>query len=139
MDKDYDFPILHMDSPTFAEDLAKILGIEPGDKLEIITPQFERTDGMQVPVPQFSPRQWANLYQMDETTLKALGLGVWDRDEDGIHYLFPKEWYGIIPRGLMVRLIDGTEEPFQPGVTDDDYRFGCLAYGFYKSFNNSQK
>ena len=132
MNEKYDFPILSMDSPTFAEDLAAAMGVQPGDTIRIVTPQFERTDGIQVPIPMFSPNQWANIYQMSDASLKELGIGIWDKDENGTHYLFPKEWYGIIPKGLMVKFIDGTEEPFQPGVTDDDYRFGCLAFGFYK-------
>ena len=110
----------------------RALPFEPGDTIEIMTPQFERTDGIQVPVPMFSPNQWANLYRMDKTTLRELGIGVWDESDAGTHYLFPKEWYGIIPNGLMVKFIDGEEAPFERGVTDDDYRFGCLAFGFFK-------
>lgn len=127
-----DAPILSMDSPTFAEDLAAALGIAPGDKIEFVTPQFERTDGVTVPMPMFSPNQWAALPRMEDETLKALGIGVWDKTDKGTHYLFPKEWYGIIPKGLMVKFIDGMESPFEPGVTYDDYRFGCLAFGFFK-------
>jgi hypothetical protein len=125
-------PILHLDSPTFAEDLAAALGIQPGEKIQIATPQFERTDGQQVPAPMFSPSDWARLPAMDDATLKELGLGVWDRTDAGTHWLFPKEWYGIVPAGLMVTFIGGEVEPFEPGVTDDDYRFGCLAFGFIK-------
>jgi len=125
-------PMLSMDSPTFANDLAAALGIDPGESIQIMTPQFDRTDGIQVPVPMFSPNQWANLYRMEETTLRELGIGIWDKNDEGTHYLFPKEWYGIIPNGLMVKMIDGEEIPFEPGVTDDDSRFGCLAFGFFK-------
>lgn len=129
-------PILSMDSPTFAQDLADALGIKPGEKINIVLPQFERTDGMQVPLPMFSPNDWAGLPKMDDATLKALGIGVWDATEEGTHYLFPKEWYGIIPKGLMVKSIDGEVAPFEPGVTDDDYRFGCLSFGFFKPVTN---
>jgi len=59
---------------------------------------------------------------MEETTLRELGIGIWDKNDEGTHYLFPKEWYGIIPNGLMVKMIDGEEIPFEPGVTDDDSR-----------------
>lgn len=125
-------PLLCMDSPTFAEDLAAALGIAPGDTIQMMTPQFERTDGEQVPAPMLSPQEWANLYRMDDATLKALGIGIWDKTNEGTHYLFPKEWYGIIPKGLMVRDIGENESPFEPGVTDDDYRFGYLSFGFFK-------
>jgi len=125
-------PMLSLDSPTFAEDLANALGIQPGETIQIVTPQFERTDGLQVPIPMFSPQQWANLPRMEDETLKQLGLGIWDKDNNGTHWLFPKEWYSIIPNGLMVTVIDGKEEPFVRGKTDDDCRFGMLAYGFIK-------
>ncbi|MFW8696191.1 hypothetical protein, partial [Mesorhizobium japonicum] len=43
-------PILSMDSPTFAEDFAEAIGLQKGESVQFITPQFERTDGVQVPV-----------------------------------------------------------------------------------------
>lgn len=122
-------PILSMDSPTFAEDFANAIGLQPGEKLEIMTPQFERTDGVQVPVlVDFS--DWENLHKKDPETLKALGFGVWDETENGKHWLFPKEWYAIIPDGFLITQIDGEQEEFKRGETDDDYRFGCLSFGF---------
>lgn len=124
--------MLAMDSPTFVTDLAAAMGVKPGDKISIITPQFERTDGIDVALPSFSPEDWASLYTKDHDELIAMGLGVWEDTDAGKHYLFPKEWYSIIPEGLAVKSISGDIEPFQPGVTDNDYRFGCLAYGFFK-------
>lgn len=125
-------PMFSMDSPTFAEDLANAMGIKPGDKIEIKTPQFERIDGVQVKIPEFSPEDWANLYRRDHSDLMVMGLGVWNKNDQGTHYLLPKDWYGIIPNGLALKCIDGTVAPFEAGVTDDDYRYGCLAYGFFK-------
>jgi hypothetical protein len=125
-------PILSMDSPTFAQEFADAIGLQPGESIEIVTPQFERTDGMQVPVlVDFS--DWQNLHLKDEATLRALGFGVWDEDANGKHWLFPKEWYAIIPNGFMVTDINGEQEPFERGVTDDDYRFGCLSFGFIQT------
>lgn len=123
-------PILYADSPTFAADFANAIGLQPGEKL-IRTPQFERTDGVQVPVlPDFN--DWENLHKRDDTTLLALGFGVWDETEKGKHWLFPKEWYGIIPNGYPIVGISGVRKEFKRGETDDDYRFGCLAFGFIK-------
>lgn len=122
-------PMLDMDSPTFAEDFANAIGLQPGEKLEIMTPQFERTDGVQVPVL-VDFNDWENLHTKDPATLKALGFGVWDETEAGKHWLFPKEWYGIIPDGFLITQIDGEQEQFKRGETDDDYRFGCLSFGF---------
>jgi hypothetical protein len=43
--------------------------------------------------------------------------------------LFPYEWYDIIPDGFMVTGLSGEQYPFEKGKSDDDKRFGCLAYG----------
>lgn len=122
-------PMLDMGSPTFTEDFAAAIGTQPGETIQIITPQFERTDGVQVPVL-IDFNDWENLHKKDEATLRALGFGVWDKDENGTHWLFPKEWYSIIPDGFVVTDINGEKEVFKRGQTDDDYRFGCLAFGF---------
>jgi len=124
--------MLDMESPTFAEDFATAVGLAPGDTLEILTPQFERTDGVQVPVL-IDFNEWDTLHQKDPATLKALGFGVWDEDDKGKHWLFPKEWYAIIPDGHPVVSISGEHETFKRGETDDDYRFGCLSFGFIQS------
>ena len=121
--------MLDMDSPTFAEDFANAVGLQPGDTLEIMTPQFERIDGAQVPVLiDFS--DWENLHKKDEATLCALGFGVWNENEEGKHWLFPKEWYDIIPDGHPIVYITGEQSEFKRGEPDDDYRFDCLAFGF---------
>ena len=122
-------PMLDMDSPTFAEDFANVIGLQPGEKLNIMTPQFERTDGVQVPVL-VDFNDWENLHKKDPATLEALGFGLWDETVAGKHWLFPKEWYGIIPDGFLVTSINGEQEQFKRGETDDDYRFGCLSFGF---------
>jgi hypothetical protein len=125
-------PVLSLNSPTFAEDLADSLGIQPGEKIQIMTPQFDRMDGKMVTVPEFTPLDWAKLPTKSHEELIGMGLGVWKKGEEGTHYLFPHEWYNIIPEGLEMKCINGTTEIFKRGVTDDDKRFGCIAYGFVK-------
>ncbi len=127
-------PVLALDSPTFAEDFAKAIGLQPGEKLEIITPQFNRIDGAQVPSPDFmSVADFQALPTKDVATLKALGLGIWDSDENGTHWLYPAEWYLRIPDGLEILSISGEVEVFKRGETDDDRRFGMLAFGFMQA------
>lgn len=55
-------------------------------------------------------------------------------DEDII--LFPGEWYHCIPNGFMVTGLYGEEYPFEKNKTDDDIRFGCLAYGIRRPVKN---
>lgn len=53
-----------------------------------------------------------------------------EQDED--IWLFPKEWYDLIPNGFIVTGLNGESYPFESGKSDDDTRFGCLAYGIRK-------
>jgi hypothetical protein len=91
-------------------------------------PQFERIDEITPVMPDGSKEFFDSLKTLSHETLTAVGLGLWD---DG-HYLFPKEWYNFIPDGYMVTSISGNIEPFKRGETDDDIRYGMLAYGFIK-------
>lgn len=123
--------VLDAGDPDFAEKLGNALGLEPGEPVEIITPQFNRTDGLTPVVPTFD---FANLPSYPEATLRALGCCPWDEPDaiGEVLWLYPAEWYDRIPEGHIVTDINGEDEPFQRGVTDDDRRFGCLAYGFRK-------
>lgn len=96
--------------------------------VEIFGPQFERIDGIKVPE---APQNFEKLRELKRSVLIELGLGTWDDpDENGkCLMLFPMQWYSAIPAGYLVEDINGKIEKFEPGVTDDDYRFGCLAYG----------
>ncbi|MVT07659.1 hypothetical protein [Chitinophaga tropicalis] len=44
-------------------------------------------------------------------------------------YLFPEEWYDIIPAGYPLIDISGVKLIFERGVTDNSVRAGCLSYG----------
>jgi hypothetical protein len=120
--------ILDANDPDFAEQFAEAIGAKPGDTVEIITPQFTRTDGITPSIPQVN---FANLHTMAPETLKAIGCCRWDEpNEKGeTLWLLPGEWYAIIPDGTPIVCIDGEHELFKRGETDDDIRYGCLAYG----------
>jgi hypothetical protein len=60
-------------------------------------------------------------------------IDVLEIDEDII--LFPSEWYSIIPDGFIVTGLHGEQYPFEKDKTDDDMRFGCLAYGIRRPIN----
>lgn len=123
--------VLDMDAPDFAERFVEAIGVQPGEPIRIVTPQFERTDGLRVPMLQVS---FSNLPLYDDATLKAIGCQKWDEpNADGeTLWLFPHEWYAIIPDGTPIVVINGEHETFKRGETDDDMRFGALAYGFLK-------
>lgn len=123
--------LLDMNAPDFAERLIEAIGAKPGDTVQITTPQFERTDGLQVPLPIMD---FSKLPNLSEDTLKAIGCQKWDVPDDdrNVLWLFPAEWYDHIPDGTIVYTINGETEVFKHGETDNDRRFGALAYGFMR-------
>ncbi len=73
---------------------------------------------------------------MTREELNDLGLRHWAQEgEDqgnptGNHlWLFPSSFYAHIPAGFPIVTISFMREEFMPGQTDDDHRFGLLAYG----------
>ncbi len=120
--------MLDINSPDFGASFLEAIGAKRGDHIEIVTPQFERTDGV---VPVLGVDSWEALRSTNSNVLESLGCGRWDApDRDGrVLMLFPVGWYWLIPDGFHIEFIDGESGPFKRGDTDDDYRFGCLAFG----------
>jgi hypothetical protein len=92
------------------------------ESIEVVTPQFERVDGNEVPA---APEDFEALRTLSPDRLTDLGLQSWD----GTLYLFPAEWYEHIPTGFEVTTINGETEQFDPDTSSADRRFGALAYG----------
>ena len=59
--------------------------------------------------------------------LVKAGFSFWDEYETVM--LIPGKYYNIIPECFPIVTINGEEEKFKKGITDDDTRFGCLLYG----------
>lgn len=104
----------------------------------IVTPVFNRPHGE--PGPSHPPdiNTFDDLRTMSANALIEMGLRQWnkpgDPEDEGKFdnmtlWLFPAEWYTSIPDGYEIVDIFGHREPFEQGVTDDDMRYGCLAYG----------
>ena len=122
--------VLYADNENFIEQLTTAIGLKPGETLNIITPQFKRIDGRVIAYFPNTPEEYAALPKLPPSTLKKIGCGIWNDEGGKRHWLFPAEWYPHIPAGTPVVDINGETEAFNPGVTDNDIRFGCLAYGF---------
>lgn len=58
--------------------------------------------------------------------LKSNGFKMWDEDI----ILIPGTMYDDIPEGMELVSINNEKKIFKRGITDNDIRFGCLAYGF---------
>lgn len=120
---------------------------KPRMTVEITAPQFHREQGAPpVGCPPATKAEWGFLRGIAlgggpkaVGALKEMGLRAWndpktaepgdERFEGGTLMLFPGEWYHHIPKGFTIVDIFGNEKTFAIGQTDDDIRFGCLAYG----------
>lgn len=74
---------------------------------------------------------FSKLKELSAQELILLGLSRWQLNH-GTVYLFPKSFYDQIPDGFEVTDIRGETKSFKHGETDDDTRFGYLAFGIFK-------
>ncbi len=114
------------DENPVAASIRKAIGAGPTDPIAYTSRPRDRHPSW--PKPAEAPAGFAafgKLFEMTGKQLMGLGLGGWD----GGLFLFPKEWYEFIPKGFPVETITGKVVKFEPGKTDDDVGFGCLAYG----------
>jgi hypothetical protein len=102
-------------------------------------------DSKLISIPVFNastPEQAANLIEgvitgnistakdsmlLDLSHKEPVPVQLLEHDEDII--LFPGEWYSLIPDGFKCTSLYGEECTFIKGKSDDDIRFGCIAYG----------
>ncbi len=102
------------------------IGVGPHEKIKVTTPQFDRPEHWPGPgKPPIGIENWWKLWHMNKADLRELGLGNWD----GLTMLFPADWYDKIPKGFLIKNINGKVEEFKPGKTSNDRRFGALAFG----------
>lgn len=116
--------------------------------IEIITPVFERPPDQPAPAcPPSDAEGWDELRSLSVNTLREMGLMPWNdpaKPDDGdpvllrTHtlMLLPGEWYPHVPEGFEVVTIAGKRERFEQHVTDDDIRYGCLAFGIAVPFTD---
>ena len=123
---------LDMNDSNFADKFREAIGAVPGEEIQIVTPQFGRTDGRAVTYIPKTPEEYAALPSLSDVALVAMGLQRWGDERGRMIWVFPAEWYSSIPAGTRVVDIFGDEEEFEPGVTDDDCRFGALSFGIWK-------
>lgn len=118
--------LLRADQSDIAAVVRKAIGAGPSEPVTVSTPQFERPPNWTPPehAPAL-PSEWQALRVCTKAELLAMGMRSWD----GRLMLFPSEWYQFIPEDFDIEDIGGRIEKFRRGVTDDDIRFGCLAYG----------
>ena len=125
-----EFPIYSMDE--FVKNFTEILGIEKGDKVTIASSQHEREYKLEISWKPETKDDFFALKSLPKDVLFKMGVRLWGKNEETgeMHYLYPGEWYNLIPEGYPIISISDEEEFFSKTKTDDDIRFGCLAYGF---------
>lgn len=60
------------------------------------------------------------------------GLKVWEITEKGTHYLYPPEWYNVIPTGYPVYDIFEEKGKFNKRTYKNEARFGAMTFGFFR-------
>ena len=138
----FDLPFAHEDE--LAAKVRAAIGVGDWDPVSAITPQFDRDDGQE---PWYIPETLADfdgLCSAPEEVLRTMCMMPWNNTADpddaeetarlgGQLWLFPWQWYDHIPDGYEVVTVCGQRERFEHGRTDDDRRFGCLAFGFVRN------
>ena len=127
--------VLDASDENFAADLMNALGVKPGEKINIMTPSFERTDGRTVSYRPTARQEYEALPQMTPENLKKVGCQIWDSEGGETHWLYPAEWYEYIPIGFEVIDIMGKKKAFTRSTHGNDIRFGALSYGFIQRAN----
>ena len=116
----------------FVENFAEILGIDDGETIQLLTPQFEREYKLKIAwIPQTAD-EFDEVKKLPAEILLKMGVRKWQHEGNQAHYLYAGEWFDNIPDGYAIVSITGKEKKFKKGVSDDDIRFGCLAYGFIR-------
>ena len=136
MKAEKEFPIYSMDY--FVENFQEILGIKDGEQVNILTPQFKREYELEISWKPETVAEFVALKTLPKEILHKMGVRVFDKENGEAHYLYPGEWFNIIPEGLSVVCIDGEKESFSQSTCDDDIRFGCIAYGFKRKEQEEQ-
>jgi len=123
-----EFNLLRGDEHPLSRMIREAIGANNWEEVRCITPQFERVDGKQIMYIPKTCEEFDGLKKAPDDILVEIGMQKWDETL----WLFPHEWYDAIPSGYLVTDINGGVEPFVHGKTDDDIRFGALAFGFVK-------
>jgi len=117
--------------------IREALGVTNDEPVQVYAPPHRsRMDGREVVYAPVTRVEFEALRALPRDQLMRLGLRAWD--ESGL-LLFPVEWYSLIPDGFEVLTISGKREQFVAGVTDDDCRYGVLAYGIVPSEVQGQR
>ena len=108
-----------------AHRIREFIGVGDFEPVTVLLPQFDRTDNRAVPIKPKDAKWLDTLKTAPVSILRDLGLQKWDDDL----WLYPAEWYDYIPEGYEIVDINGKTEQFCSGETDDDRRYGALAFG----------
>lgn len=115
------------------EVLKKELDLKKGDTIRIATPQFKREYDLQINwKPETVDEFNAVCNDLPTDILGKMGVRLFGKTKGRKLYLFPGEWFNLIPEGYSVIDIFGQEELFNKNTADDDIRYGCLSYGFLR-------
>ncbi len=64
--------MLDISDPDFGEKLVEAIGAKPGEKIEIMTPQFDRTDGKKITYLPASKGEYEAIRLLDKAGCKSM-------------------------------------------------------------------
>ncbi len=114
------------DVSELAHKIRELIGVGDFEPVKVLLPQFDRIDNMAVLIKPKNAKWFDTLKTAPPSILRDLGMQPWDDDL----WLYPAEWYDYIPEDYEIVDINGKIGSFHKGKTDDDRRYGALAYGF---------
>ena len=99
--------------------------------LDALKKNTSEPDTQTFPGPKMFDRLFAGLGTRE---LSALGMGRWDGNSEYTHWLYPTEWYGIIPEGHEVVTIGNNKVAFTRERFKDDFGHRqLLPFGFIQN------
>ncbi len=116
-----------------ADAIIEAVGAKEGEAINILTPQFERIEPRKIVFIPTGRKEFNMMQHLPEKELLEMGVGIWEKENGYVHYLYPGEWYESIPEGYGVLTISGKVKEFHKATSDNDIRFGCLPYGFKRA------
>jgi hypothetical protein len=109
------------------------LALKPGDTIRTATPQFKRQYELTINWKPESVDEFnvvCNDLPID--ILNKMGICLFGKTKGSKLYLFPGEWFDLIPKGYPVVDIFGHEKLWNKETADNDIRYGCLSCGFLR-------
>lgn len=132
MAKQTEYRLAFGDESELADRIRDLIGAGRFEEIPVILPSFERPEGQQDPWFFPESREAVNLLRtLPRDVLRSMGMRKFEDWDDKEVWLFPAEWFDVIPEGIEIVTINGDVKEFRR----DDFgpsggrRLGTLSFG----------